>query len=135
MNKQELEILSAIRINESEVLLKAECYHGAYYLAGYALECILKACIAKLIKQFDFPDKKLANESYTHSLTKLLFTAGLKQELLLQESKDINFKLNWSLANKWSEESRYDLFIQRQDAKEPLINSVFQEKSMHKSLI
>ena len=43
MNKYELEILSAIRIKEAEVLLKAECYHGAYYQAGYALECILKA--------------------------------------------------------------------------------------------
>ena len=118
MNKYELEILSAIRIKEAEVLLKAECYHGAYYLAGYALECILKACIAKQIKQFDFPDKKLANDSYTHDLAKLLITAGLKQELMRQESKDINFKLNWSVANKWSEESRYDHSIQRQDARD-----------------
>ncbi|WP_150048954.1 MULTISPECIES: HEPN domain-containing protein [Methylomonas] len=118
MNKHELELLSAIRIKEAEVLLKAECYHGAYYLAGYALECILKACVAKQIKQFDFPDKKLANDSYTHDLTKLLITAGLKQELILQESKDVNFKLSWSLANKWSEESRYDHSIQRQDARD-----------------
>lgn len=118
MNKHELEILSSIRIEEAAVLLKAECYHGAYYLAGYALECILKACIAKQVKQFDFPDKKLANDSYTHDLTKLLITAGLKQELMRQESKDINFKLNWSVANKWSEESRYDHSIQRQDARD-----------------
>jgi HEPN domain-containing protein len=118
MNKNELEILSAIRIEEAEVLLKAECYQGAYYLAGYAVECILKACIAKHIKQFDFPDKKLVNDSYTHDLAKLLITAGLKQDLMLQESKDINFKLNWSVANKWSEESRYDHSIQRQDAKD-----------------
>jgi len=118
MNKYELEVLSAIRIKEAEVLLKAECYHGAYYLAGYALECILKACIAKQIKQFDFPDKKLANDSYTHDLSKLLITAGLKQELMQQENKDINFKLNWSVANKWSEESRYEHSIQRQDARD-----------------
>ncbi len=118
MNKYELEILSVIRIKEAEILLNAECYHGAYYLAGYALECSLKACIAKQIKQFDFPDKKLANDSYTHDLVKLLITAGLKQELMRQESKDINFKLNWSVANKWSEESRYDHSIQRQDARD-----------------
>lgn len=118
MNKNELEVLSAIRLKEAEVLLNADCYHGAYYLAGYALECALKACIAKQIKQFDFPDKKLANDSYTHDLAKLLNTAGLKQELIRQEKEDINFKLNWSVANKWSEESRYDHSIQRKDAKD-----------------
>lgn len=78
----------------------------------------MKACIAKQIKQFDFPDKKLANYSYTHDLVKLLITAGLKQELMRLESKDINFKLNWSVANKWSEESRCDHSIQRQDARD-----------------
>ena len=118
MNKNELEILSAIRIKEAEILLHAECYHGAYYLAGYALECALKACIAKQTRQFDFPDKKLVNDSYTHDLSKLLITAGLKQELLRQESQDINFKLNWSVANKWSEESRYDHAIEKQDARD-----------------
>lgn len=118
MNKTELEILSAIRIKEAEVLLKAECYHGAYYLAGYALECALKACIAKHVKQFDFPDKKLTNDSYTHDLSKLLITAGLKQELIWQEERNINFKLNWSVASKWSEEYRYDHSIQKQEAKD-----------------
>lgn len=118
MNKIELEILADIRINEAGVLLKAECYQGAYYLAGYALECILKACIAKQIKQYDFPDKKLVNDSYTHDLAKLLNTAGLKQELIRQEGIDTNFKLNWSVANKWSQESRYDHTIQSQDARD-----------------
>lgn len=82
------------------------------------MECGLKACIAKRTRQFYFPDKKLANDSYTHDLAKLLITAGLKQELLLQENQDINFKLNWSVANKWSEESRYDHTIEKQDAKD-----------------
>jgi len=118
MNKNELERLSAIRINEAEILLQAECYQGAFYLAGYALECALKACIAKQTKQFDFPDKKLVNDSYTHDLSKLLITAGLKQELLRQESQDINFKLNWSVVNKWSEESRYDHAIEKQEARD-----------------
>jgi len=116
MNKFELEILADIRIHEAEILLESKCYQGAYYLAGYALECLLKACIAKQIKQFDFPDKKLVNDSYIHDLTKLLNTVGLKQKLILHEGEDTNFKLNWSVANKWSEESRYDHSIQSQDA-------------------
>ena len=92
MNKTELENLASIRIKEAEILLTADCYQGAYYLAGYALECILKACIAKQVKEFDFPDKKLANDSYTHKLANLVITAGLKEKLVEQENqmKDLN---------------------------------------------
>jgi HEPN domain-containing protein len=116
MNKNELENLADIRIKEAEVLLKAKCYHGAYYLAGYALECTLKACIAKQIKEFDFPVRKLTNDSYTHDLNKLLLTAGLKQQLDEQEKLNKDFKLNWAVALMWSEESRYEYGIGEQDA-------------------
>jgi HEPN domain-containing protein len=116
MNKTELEQLAEIRLKEAEILLNANCHHGAYYLAGYALEFTLKACIAKQIKAFDFPDKKLANDCYTHDLTKLFITAGLKQELSEQEKQNEDFKLNWAVASKWSEESRYENSIGEQEA-------------------
>lgn len=34
-------------------------YDGAYYLSGYAVEWALKACIAKNVKRYDFPDRKM----------------------------------------------------------------------------
>ena len=34
-------------------------WDAAYYMIGYCVECALKACIAKQIRRFDFPDKKL----------------------------------------------------------------------------
>ncbi|WP_394752426.1 DNA-binding protein [Crenothrix sp.] len=116
MNKIELESLAVIRIKEAEILLMANCYHGAYYLAGYALECALKACIAKQVKEFDFPDKKLANDSYTHNLANLVITAGLKQKLTEQEKQNKEFRLNWAIVIEWSEESRYECAIKKQDA-------------------
>jgi len=116
MNKTELENLVAIRIKEADILLTADCYQGAYYLAGYALECTLKACIAKQVKEFDFPDKKLANDSYTHKLADLVTTAGLKQRLAEQEKQNKEFKLNWAVVNKWSEDSRYEYAITKQEA-------------------
>ena len=116
MNKSELENLAAIRIKEAGILLTADCYQGAYYLAGYALECTLKACIAKQVKEFDFPDKKLANDSYTHKLTDLVITAGLKQNLTQQEKRSEEFKLNWAIVIEWSEESRYKFAITKQEA-------------------
>jgi len=116
MNKIELENLASIRITEAEILLTADCYQGAYYLAGYALECTLKACIAKQVKEFDFPDKKLANDSYTHNLANLLITAGLKQKLTEQEKQNEEFKLNWAIVIEWSEESSYKFAITKQEA-------------------
>ena len=128
MNKTELENLAAIRIKEAEILLMADCYHGAYYLAGYALECTLKACITKQVKQFDFPNKQLANDSYTHNPAKLLITAGLRQELGKQENQNEEFKLNWAVVNKWSEESRYEHAIEKQDAHD-LFNAITDNES------
>jgi hypothetical protein len=118
MNKTELENIAAIRIKEADILLNADCYEGAYYLAGYALECMLKACIAKQVKEFDFPNKQLVIDSYTHNLTKLLTTAGLKQELAENERLNKEFKLNWAVVSKWSEESRYEYSIEKQKARD-----------------
>lgn len=128
MNKTELENLVAIRIKEAEVLLAAGCYQGAYYLAGYAVECTLKACIAKQMKAFDFPDKQLANDCYTHNLAKLLSTAGLKQKQAEEEKQNEKFKLNWAIVIKWSEESRYDCEIEEQEALD-LFNAITDNQS------
>lgn len=118
MNKTEFETLAEIRIEEARILLEACCWHGAYYLAGYALECTLKACIAKQIKEFDFPDKKFANDCFTHNLSELLKLAKLNQKLFEQEKQDEDFKLNWATARDWSELSRYDIFIEESQARD-----------------
>ncbi len=128
MNKTELENLAAIRIKESEVLLTADCYEGAYYLAGYALECLLKAHIAKQVREFDFPNKKLANDSYTHKLTDLVITAGLKQTLTEQENNNEQFKLNWAVVINWSEESRYKSTITKEEAQD-IFNAITDDES------
>jgi len=118
MNKSELEKLVEIRVKEAEILLNSNCFQGAYYLIGYALECALKACISKQVKAFDFPDKRLANASHTHQLSELIGVAGLKQKLNEQESQDENFKLNWAVAKDWSEVSRYECIVEENKAKD-----------------
>ncbi len=100
--------MARIRLKEARVLLKNKCYDGAYYLAGYAVECALKACIAKLTRRHDFPDKKTVQESYTHDLTVLVRLAGLKLDLELEMNSDTQFKQNWTIVKDWSEESRYE---------------------------
>jgi HEPN domain-containing protein len=47
VNRNGLQDLSKVRLKEATALLNLRMYDGAYYLAGYAVECALKACIAK----------------------------------------------------------------------------------------
>jgi len=71
MNRADLQRLSNARIREAKILFAAGEYSGAYYLAGYAVECALKACFAKSVKRYDFPDKTRAGNIFTHKLKDL----------------------------------------------------------------
>jgi HEPN domain-containing protein len=77
MNRIDFQQLAELRLKEAKALLAAGFPEGAYYLAGYAIESGLKACIAKRTQQYDFPDKKLVNDSHTHDLGKLLDLGNL----------------------------------------------------------
>ena len=108
MNRFDLQELADLRVREAELLLNASLYDGAYYLAGYAVECALKACIAKQTKEFDFPDRTLVNRSYTHKLSDLIGVAGLQAELEGKMASDREFSTNWETVRDWSQESRYE---------------------------
>ncbi len=56
MNRADLQQLGQMRIDEATLLLAHRHWSGAYYLAGYAVECALKACIAKRTQRHDFRD-------------------------------------------------------------------------------
>src|ERR1700686_671115 len=109
MNCADFHKLAAIRIKEARVLLDRKCYQGAYYLAGYAVECALKACIAKLTQGDDFPPKPdVVRSLYQHDLASLLNRADLKSALESREQAMIQFKLNWAVVKDWSGQKRYD---------------------------
>ena len=95
MNRADFQQLAELRLKEAKALLAAEFPDGAYYLAGYAIESGLKACIAKRTQQYDFPDKKLVIDSHTHDLGKLLGLAGLSDLLKRDVANDEELKLDW----------------------------------------
>ena len=128
MNKFDLENLADIRIKEAGILLREASYPGAYYLAGYAVECILKACIAKDVRQFDFPNKKRVLDSHTHDFSKLIDVATLRKELNDKESRDPQFKLNWAVVSNWNEQNRYDPNIEEQEAND-IYNAIIDPNS------
>jgi hypothetical protein len=106
MTREDLQKLAAIRLKEAKLLLAANAPDGAYYLAGYAVECALKACIAKSTERHDFPDLDRARGSYTHDAKKLIAVAGLKSafDTAMRQSE---FSWRWEIVIKWNEESRY----------------------------
>lgn len=67
MTRKELQALVALRVREAKVLLKNDFPDGAYYLAGYAAECAIKACIARRTVRYEFPDKKRVMQSWTQT--------------------------------------------------------------------
>jgi HEPN domain-containing protein len=95
VNRAELQQLAQERIADARVLLAARGWSAAYCIAGYAVECALKACLAKLMKSEEFPDKKFAEKCWTHNLTQLLELAGLNEdfEAALQSDPDLGKKL------------------------------------------
>ena len=109
MNRNDLQRLSRIRLKEAKALLRSENFSGAYYLAGYSLECALKSCIAKSVRKYDFPDKPLAVQSYTHDLQTLLKITELDSALSAGFAADDMLAANWSTAKSWTEAARYEI--------------------------
>jgi HEPN domain-containing protein len=131
MNRADLQHLAELRLKEAGVLLDASCFEGAYYLAGYAIECAIKACFARKTEQYDFPSIKAVNQVYSHDPTKLISAAGLEEELAKELKSNLSLNANWAVVKQWSEQQRYAANIAESNAKDLLsaigdpVNGVF----------
>lgn len=90
-------------MEDARALLEAGRWAGAYYMIGYAVECALKAAIARRTKEFDFPDKHVANEAWSHRPGQLLKLTDTKPP-----PQDSKLGLHWEAVRDWNEESRYE---------------------------
>jgi HEPN domain-containing protein len=109
--RQDFQKLSRTRLAEANVLLKRGHDSGAYYLCGVSVECAIKACIAKKVQQYEFPDKGLAQRCYDHDLSKLIGVAQLTQTLDAECAADQVFGVNWATVKDWRIENRYELSV------------------------
>jgi HEPN domain-containing protein len=115
MNRGDFQHLADVRNDEAAVLLAQGKYGGAYYLAGYAVECGLKACIARLTTQDDYPPKpKFIHDDYSHEIERLVKIAGLAAQRDAYAAADPNLVANWAVVKDWTEESRYERRAQAQ---------------------
>jgi len=106
VNRKNFQTLALERLSDAEALLNARKYSGAYYLAGYSIECALKACIARQSKRYAFPPKDAA-KYFTHDLERLIDIADLRQKLKAEGKKSEAFDDNWTIVKEWSDEARY----------------------------
>ena len=116
MTRDDFKKISEMRVKDASVLLDAGCYPGAYYLIGYAVECALKACVARQVQQYDFPDKKLAEKVYTHNLEKLMEASGLAPLFNGDKKKNNALEVNWAIVKDWTEAARYNGEITKEQA-------------------
>lgn len=109
MNRAMLRQLAQDRIADAAALLAAGRWTGAYYLAGYAVECALKACIMAYVEASGiiFSDKKFAEKCWTHNLEVLVGQASLTSLLNADLAANPNLTANWVTVRYWDETSRY----------------------------
>jgi len=107
MKRNDLKTLARLRLQETNILLREGAYPGAYYLAGYVVECALKACIARQTERHEFPNKERVNQSWSHSLPALVQIAGLQRSLTDESDSDGHFAAYWSVVKDWKPDARY----------------------------
>jgi len=83
VNRAELQAMAEERIKDAKALLDGGRWEFAYYTAGYAVECALKACLlARMIHTaWVFEEKWEAKDCLTHDFAKLIHLAGMRDEL------------------------------------------------------
>lgn len=108
LTRRDFQRLAELRAREAAALLRTRNPIGSYYLSGYAIECALKACIAKQGRRHEFPLKvEYVRRVYTHNLEELLKLADLEQQLQSDMRTNAVLARNWAIVKDWSEESRY----------------------------
>jgi len=107
--RRDFQRLAELRAREAKTLAQAGSQHGAYYLGGFAIECALKACIARQTRRHDFPaDPGYARNVYTHDLGELLKLARLNAQFDNDIKTRPQLAANWGVVKGWNVDSRYE---------------------------
>ncbi len=102
-SKIDFEGLAELRLREARCLVAGNEFDGARCLAGYAVECALKAVILKNFPAHTLLPPNVVKEVHVHNLAALLKLAQL--EGALKESQA--HLVSWTVVKDWSEQLRY----------------------------
>ncbi len=118
LNREQLQKISALRRKEGKALLDTGLWAASYYLMGYSIECAIKSSIAKQVRKYDFPDRVLASNVYTHDLEKLMKLAGLWPQFKRDMIDSGALGVNWAVVKDWKETARYDVAVDAAQARD-----------------
>jgi hypothetical protein len=115
ISKRELIALAEAKLADAKFLLADGRFGNAYYLAGYAIELLLKAAISSRFQADTIPDPSWLKDVFIHNLEKLIKLALMDDDLKRTSDADAEFKGRWDIVLEWNEASRYYV-RERQDA-------------------
>jgi hypothetical protein len=95
---------------------------NAYYLAGYAIELMLKAILSSRFRTDTFPDREWSTKVFIHDFGKLADLALVKSDLAQSADNDPEFFARWQIVLQWKEVSRYD--SRQEDSARQLIEAI-----------
>jgi hypothetical protein len=111
VNRAAWQQLAEERIEDAGILLAAGRWSAAYYLAGYAVECGLKACILAYVEQNPdviFRERRFSEKCWTHDIDGLVSIANLETVRVAETAANPAFYNNWNTAKDWREADRYN---------------------------
>lgn len=106
--RTDLQANAQAKLDDAMLLFKNERFSNSYYLAGYAVEIGVKACIAKQIARDTVPTRDFLRKFFEHNFKTLIGLAGLAEQLKKQQTEDPNFAANWALVLEWDKSIRYE---------------------------
>ena len=125
---EQIKVLVKTRLEEAEVLCNAGKYDGAFYLAGYSVELMLKAKVCEKLgfddlfdespdvdKELKTPIGEVKKSIKTHNLSVLLIYTGLVRQLQLDKVNNPKLmqvygylmSIQGNNQTPWSEQARY----------------------------
>jgi hypothetical protein len=107
LSKRQLIELAEGKLEDAKFLLADDRSGNAYYLAGYAVELLLKAAISSRFQANTIPDPSWLRDVFQHDLEKLAKLGLLDDDLKRSGDTDNEFKGRWDIVLEWNEASRY----------------------------
>jgi hypothetical protein len=112
VNRLQWQQLAERRLLDAKVLLDARRWDAAYYVAGYAVEFALKACILKRLGAapeliFEEKNRRFSENCWTHGIEELVKLADLKDARDADADANPSLGRNWLVVKDWGEKSRY----------------------------
>jgi len=110
VNRLQWQQLAERWLVDAKSLLDGHRWSAAYYVAGYAVECGLKACVLARLSaapEVIFDNKKFSENCWTHSAVELVKLGGLEPARLADMTANRALRENWQVVKDWSEKARY----------------------------